>query len=281
MEPPPAPRRDPARILGCPVDELTMQGALDWCLDACRAGGPPRIVLTANASHLVATQDDAGLRNAAEAADLVTADGMSLVWAGRLLGWNLPERVTGIDLMDRLLQAAPGRGLRVFFLGARPAVLERFLAHCRTAYPGLEVAGARDGYFGPEDHAAVVRQVAESGADMLFVAMPSPFKDIWCERYRDRLGVPLIMGVGGAFDVMAGVVRRAPVLMQRAGLEWAWRLMLEPRRLWRRYLAGNSRFVWLVLREALGRDVTLPARVRAEAPGLLVRTGGPAGTGSP
>jgi N-acetylglucosaminyldiphosphoundecaprenol N-acetyl-beta-D-mannosaminyltransferase len=238
------------------VDPLTMDAALAWCVEACLSRGPARIVLTANASHLVALQDDAALRRAAQAADLVTADGMSLVWAGRLLGHRLPERVAGIDLMTGLLERAPRHGLRVFFLGARPEVLARFVAACRKAYPGLDIAGARDGYFRPEEHDAVVREIAASGADMLFVAMPSPLKDIWCERHRDRFGVRLVMGVGGAFDVLAGVVPRAPRAMQRAGLEWAWRLMLEPRRLWRRYLVGNSRFAALVLRQAVAGVTT-------------------------
>lgn len=246
--------RETSSILGCRVDPVTMQAALDWCLDACRHRGPARIVLTANASHLVAMQDDPALRDAALAADLVTADGMSIVWAGRLLGMRVPERVAGIDLMTGLLERASRQGLRVFLLGARPALLERFVAWCRAAYPGLQIAGWRDGYFGPAEHEAVVRQVAESGADMLFVAMPSPFKDVWCERHRARLGVRLIMGVGGAFDVLAGAVPRAPRALQQTGLEWAWRLALEPRRLWRRYLYGNSRFLWLVARQALRAD---------------------------
>jgi N-acetylglucosaminyldiphosphoundecaprenol N-acetyl-beta-D-mannosaminyltransferase len=246
--------REAPSILGCRVDALTMDAALDWCLEACRTRGPARIVLTANASHLVAMQDDPALRDAALAADLVTADGMSIVWAGRLLGARLPERVAGIDLMTGLLERAPRHGLRVFLLGARPEMLSRFVAWCRASYPGLDIAGWRDGYFGPEEHEAVVRQVAESGADLLFVAMPSPFKDVWCERHRARLGVRLVMGVGGAFDVLAGAVPRAPRAMQRAGLEWAWRLALEPRRLWRRYLLGNSRFMMLVARQALQPD---------------------------
>jgi N-acetylglucosaminyldiphosphoundecaprenol N-acetyl-beta-D-mannosaminyltransferase len=239
------------RILGCRIHRVTMEEARTWCLEACRVHGRTRILLTANASHLVAMQDDPALRQAAEAADLVTADGMSVVWASRLLGYPLPERVTGIDLLARLLEAAPREGLRVFLLGATPEVLERFAARSRAEYPGLQIAGCRDGYFGPSDHEAVVRQVAGSGADLLFVGMPSPFKDVWCERHRDRLGVRLILGVGGAFDVMAGMVPRAPCWMQAAGLEWAWRVPLEPRRLWRRYLFGNSRFLALLLRQKL------------------------------
>ena len=242
-------------ILGCGIDPMPQEDVLGWCLETARSSPRARILLTANASHLVAMQDDPALRAAARAADLVTPDGMSLVWAGRLLGGAVPERVAGIDLLQALLERAPRHGLRVFLLGATPAVLQRLLAHCRSTYPGLEIAGARDGYFGPDEHAAVVRQVAESGADMLFLGMPSPFKDIWCERHRETFGVKLIMGVGGAFDVLAGEVPRAPRWMQLAGLEWAWRLWLEPRRLWKRYLVGNSRFLWLLTKEALRRRV--------------------------
>lgn len=246
-------RPSAVRLLDCAIDPMPMADVLRWCLDTARGSPRARILLTANASHLVAMQDDPALREAAQAADLVTPDGMSLVWTARLLGAPMPERVTGIDLMEALLAAAPAQGLRVFLLGAKPAVLEAFVARCRARFPGLEIAGARDGYFGPDQHEAVVRQIAEARADLLFVAMPSPFKDVWCERHRDAFGVKLIMGVGGAFDVLAGMVPRAPRWMQAAGLEWAWRLWLEPRRLWKRYLVGNSRFAWLVGREWLRR----------------------------
>ncbi|WP_052389673.1 WecB/TagA/CpsF family glycosyltransferase [Belnapia moabensis] len=244
-------RMSAVHVLNCAIDPLTMEQALQWCVETCRDAQRARIVLTANASHLVELQGDAALRQAADAADLVTADGMSLVWASWLLGHPLPERVTGIDMLSELLRLAPREGLRVFLLGAKPEVLERFVVQCQRENPGIDIAGWRDGYFKPADHEAVVRQIAESRADILFVAMPSPFKDIWCERYRDRLGVKLIMGVGGAFDVLAGIVPRAPRWMQVTGLEWAWRLMREPRRLWRRYLMGNSRFIWLILRDRL------------------------------
>jgi N-acetylglucosaminyldiphosphoundecaprenol N-acetyl-beta-D-mannosaminyltransferase len=257
-----APGRSPAaRILDCAVDPLTMEQALDWCVETCLAGRRARILLTANASHLVAMRDDPALRQAAAAADLTTADGMSLVWAGRFLGHPVPERLAGIDLLSNLLGLAQWHGLRVFLLGAKPVVLERMVERCRKEHPGLEIAGWRDGYFTPREHEAVVQQIAGSGADILFVGMPSPFKDIWCERHRDRFGVKLIMGVGGAFDVLAGMVPRAPRWMQAAGLEWAWRLMLEPRRLWRRYLVGNSRFLWLTLQERLhGRPAAAAKR---------------------
>jgi N-acetylglucosaminyldiphosphoundecaprenol N-acetyl-beta-D-mannosaminyltransferase len=114
----------------------------------------------------------------------------------------------------------------------------------------LTVAGSRNGYFEAKDHLSIVDEIRASEPDMLFVGMPSPFKDVFCERHRDRLNVPVIVGVGGSFDVLAGFTRRAPKAAQRLGLEWAWRMLMEPRRLWKRYLTTNTEFIWLVLREA-------------------------------
>jgi N-acetylglucosaminyldiphosphoundecaprenol N-acetyl-beta-D-mannosaminyltransferase len=246
--------RAAVKVLDCPIDSLTMDQALAWCLDACRSDRRASILLTANASHLVDMQRNPQLRQVCLAADLVTADGMSVVWASRLLGRPLPERVTGVDLLTHLLGLGEQHGLRVFFLGAKPEILERFLAVCRAKHPRLQLAGWRDGYFPASEHEAVVQQIAATRPDILFVAMPSPFKDIWCQRHRDRLGARLIIGVGGSFDVLAGIVPRAPPWMQRAGLEWSWRLMREPRRLWQRYLFGNSRFISLVMKSwAAGR----------------------------
>lgn len=239
--------RPKARIAGCDVDVVTMQQALGWCLETCRSEGPARILLTANASHLVMMQDDPALRDACAASDFIVADGMSVVWASRLLGTPLPERVTGIDLFTELLRVAPQHRLRVFLLGAKPEVIARLATLLEEGPGGIKLAGWRDGYFGPADEAAVVRDVAAARPDILFVGMPSPFKDIWCERHRAALGARLVIGVGGAFDVLAGDVRRAPGWMQRGGLEWFWRFLLEPRRLWRRYLIGNCRFVGLIM----------------------------------
>jgi N-acetylglucosaminyldiphosphoundecaprenol N-acetyl-beta-D-mannosaminyltransferase len=239
------------RLLGCPVDAITMQGTLGWCLDVCRNAERARILLTVNALHLVTMQQDSEFREACVAADLVTADGMSVVWAARLLGRPVPERVTGIELLSRLLELCSEKRLRVFFLGARREVLARLVANCRAKYPNLVLAGWRDGYFAATENEAVISEIRDSKADILFVGMSSPFKDIWCQQHRNSFDIPLIIGVGGSFDILAGVVPRAPAWMQRAGLEWAWRLMLEPRRLWKRYLIVNSRFVWLVLKQLL------------------------------
>lgn len=192
---------------------------------------------------------DALLRAACQTADMAVADGMSVVWALRALGRPVPERVAGIDLMTSLLAAGSTERLRVYLLGARQEVLDVLVRECGRRYPGVVIAGARNGYFTADDHAAVVEEIRASKPDMLFVGMPSPFKDVFCQRHRDRLDVPVIVGVGGSFDVVAGFVKRAPTAMQVMGLEWAWRLMKEPGKLWKRYFTTNTEFIWLVLRE--------------------------------
>jgi N-acetylglucosaminyldiphosphoundecaprenol N-acetyl-beta-D-mannosaminyltransferase len=189
---------------------------------------------------------------------------MSVVWALRALGQPVPERVAGVDLMARLLAAAGERRLRVYFLGARPEVVTALVESCQVQYPGLEIAGFRDGYFSPDDQLSIVEEIRASGAHMLFVGMPSPFKEIWCERHRQRLDVPVIMGVGGSFDVLAGFIRRAPRWAQEAGLEWFWRLLMEPRKLMKRYLTTNSEFIWLAGCEIIARRLGLTPAAQGE-----------------
>ena len=238
-----------SELLGLEFERAGMGAIVARCLAWCREPRTTHIVTTANASHLCMMRRDSALREACQAADLTVADGMSVVWALRLLGRPVAERVAGIDLMARLLDAGSRNGLRVYILGARPEVVGRLLAHCRTRYPTLEIVGARDGYFGPADEPAIVADIRARAPHFLFIGMPSPFKEVFAEHHRGQLQVPVVIGVGGSFDVLAGVIARAPVAAQRLGLEWAWRLMLEPRKLWRRYLTTNSEFIWLVCRE--------------------------------
>jgi len=242
-----------ADLLGLSFDTVTMDAAVARCLELCR---PPRIshtVITANASHLCMMRRDPELAQACRAAHLTVADGMSVVWALRASGQPTPERVAGVDLMARLLKAASKHGLRVYFLGAKPEVVTALVERSRAQYPGLEIAGFRDGYFGPDDHLQIVEDIRASGAHLLFVGMPTPFKETWCELHRGRLQVPVIIGVGGSFDVLAGFIKRAPRWFQAMGLEWLWRLLMEPRKLWKRYLITNSEFIWLASREIVAR----------------------------
>jgi len=241
---------DRSELLGLEFERARMPAVVARCLDWTRQPRRSHIVVTANASHLCMMRHDPALRDACRAGDMAVADGMSVVWALQALGRPVPERVTGVDLMAELLAAGSREGLRVYLLGARQEVLDALVAECGRRYPGLIMAGARNGYFTEDDHPTIVEEIRASAPDLLFVGMPSPFKDVFCERYRDRLEVPVIIGVGGSFDVLAGHTRRAPRAAQRLGLEWAWRLVMEPRRLWKRYLTTNTEFIWLVMREA-------------------------------
>ncbi len=200
-----------------------------------------------NAAKVVRARDDQRLMAILQSAQLVNADGQSLVWASRLLGDPLPERVAGIDLMFRLLQIAEAEGFRVYFLGARAEILEQALANLRVLHPRLIIAGSHHGYFAAHEAAEVCKHINAAQADIVFVAMSSPGKEYWVSDHGQMLDVPLIMGVGGTLDVVAGVVARAPRWMQNAGLEWAFRLVQEPRRMWRRYLNTNVRFLGIVI----------------------------------
>jgi N-acetylglucosaminyldiphosphoundecaprenol N-acetyl-beta-D-mannosaminyltransferase len=237
-----------ARVGPVEIDNVSQQEAVE-AIDRMIAGGGSHCLYVVNASKLVEARRNDRLRRMLAGADLVTADGMSVVWAARLLGRPLKERVTGIDLFERLVGHAAGRGLSVYLLGAREeavrGVVERFTAE----HPALRVAGYRDGYFGAGESERVAEAIRESRADMLFVAMGSPRQEEWIAAHLERSGVRFAMGVGGSFDHLSGRARRAPAWMQRAGLEWLHRLLRGPRGRWRRYLVGNTMFILMVIEQ--------------------------------
>ena len=242
---------NPGRIelLGSPFDRVDMQATVDQCMAWCSGARAAHTVITLNAALLCMMRSDQELRTACRAGDLIVADGVPVVWTSRIAGIPLPERVAGVDLTVRLLAEGASRGLSAYFLGARPEVIRSLVEYCHRNHPGLKVAGYRDGYFAAADHASIVAQIAALAPDMLFVGMPSPFKETWCQRHRDDLGVPVIVGVGGTFDVLTGYVRRAPRALQSVGMEWSWRLAMEPRKMWKRYLHTNTEFLGLAARE--------------------------------
>jgi N-acetylglucosaminyldiphosphoundecaprenol N-acetyl-beta-D-mannosaminyltransferase len=246
------PRGARLQILGCPIDAVDMEEAVARC-ELAIASGRYLQQVSVNALKFVTMAEDPELREMVRDSDLITADGQSVVWAGRLLGVRLPERVAGIDLMQRLLEAADRKGYRVFVLGAKREVLEAALLRLRERYPNLSIAGARDGYFGDEQVGDVCEEIRAARPDILFVAMPSPRKEHFLGERGEALGVPFAMGVGGSIDVIAGITQRAPVAVQRVGLEWLYRLLQEPRRLASRYLRTNTRFAWMVLRALFNR----------------------------
>jgi N-acetylglucosaminyldiphosphoundecaprenol N-acetyl-beta-D-mannosaminyltransferase len=236
-----------ANILGCEIDRLDMAQTVERCRELIESGGVSQHVAI-NAAKLVAMADDPKLREVVRRCSLVNADGQAVIWASLLLGDPLPARVAGIDLMQELLALASQRGYRVYILGARQNVLERAVARIRDRHPDVDLVGFRDGYFSGDDDARVAAEIAACEPDVLFVAMSSPRKEYFLGTYGSCIQAPLVMGVGGSIDVIAGVKRRAPKPMQAAGLEWLFRMIQEPRRMFPRYARTNGRFVWLVAR---------------------------------
>ncbi|TDY45346.1 N-acetylmannosaminyltransferase [Paraburkholderia rhizosphaerae] len=203
-----------------------------------------------NVAKLVNMQTDEDLFASVATCDIINIDGMGVVWGARILGHNVSERVAGVDLFGQLLCLSAARGYPVFLLGAAPDVVHRVAQVCTERYMGLRLAGYHHGYFW-DDEAALVEKIRRSGARLVFVAITSPKKENFINRWKHELGVDFVMGVGGAFDVIAGRVRRAPKWIQRCGLEWLFRVAQEPRRMWRRYLYSNARFALMVGRARL------------------------------
>lgn len=240
------------KLFGFELDALTMDETVQQCLDAVREERQLEIGVV-NAAKLVNMRRDPRLAAAVTGCDLVLADGQSVVWAGRLLRTPLPERVAGIDLFLRLLAAAEPAGLSVYFLGARQEVLDEMLRRIALRFPDLRVAGSRNGYFHDSEQEEIADAVLKSGAHLLFLGMTSPKKEIFTAAYGKRTGVRVVHGVGGSFDILAGITRRAPESWQRLGVEWLYRVLQEPRRLGRRYFTTNAAFVLMTFRELMRR----------------------------
>lgn len=226
-------RQETVDLLGVPIHAVSNSEALRQIEGWIAARERPRLVMTPDTTAVMQAQAARDLLDAYGRADLVTADGAGLVWASRQLGQPLPERVTGIDLMSRLCQRSADRCHRVFLLGSRPGIAHEAAQILHRWHPELSIAGTHHGYFGDHDADRIVDKINECHPDLLFVGMGVPRQEIWMSRHGPELNAPVVMGVGGSFDVLAGRVQRAPQGWQTLGLEWLWRAMLEPRRLWR------------------------------------------------
>jgi N-acetylglucosaminyldiphosphoundecaprenol N-acetyl-beta-D-mannosaminyltransferase len=227
-----------------------MDETVDRCRELIRESRPAQHVVL-NAGKCVVLADEPDIREIVKGCDLVNADGQGVVWAARVLGIRVPERVAGIDLMGRLITLCESEGWPVYFLGAKDDVLAAFEVEARRRHPRLRVAGRRNGYFRSDEEPHIADAIRASQARLVLVGISSPAKERFLARNLERMGPVLAMGVGGSFDVWAGRTTRAPVWMQRAGFEWFYRFIQEPRRMWRRYLVGNLRFAWIVLRARL------------------------------
>ncbi|MDX3754475.1 MULTISPECIES: WecB/TagA/CpsF family glycosyltransferase [Streptomyces] len=247
----------PAMVCGLPVHPLTLEESVASAEALIADGGPHQHVVL-NAAKIVQAHDDPELARIIRSCSLVNADGQAVVWASRLLKTPVPERVAGIDFILALWRSAARNGYRVYLLGAEAAVVEE-TARIATGQ-GVEVVGHRDGYWDERKEPQVVAGVREARPDILFLAVPSPRKEYFLARRQKELGCALVVGVGGSFDVVAGLRSRAPRWMQRTGLEWFHRMAQEPRRMFLRYAVGNTRFValtavhWARLRTGRSRD---------------------------
>lgn len=199
-----------------------------------------------NASKINLMEADPELAKIVNACPLINADGASILYAAKKLGVPLKERVTGIDLFQRLVAVAAEKGYGIYLFGAKEEVVLKVKAIFEKQYPSLRIVGYRNGYFTEADEPEIAADMAASGADMMFVAFSSPKKEYWVHKYLEQLNIPFVMGVGGSFDVVAGVTDRAPQWMQDHSLEWFYRFIQEPGRLWKRYIVGNAKFVALV-----------------------------------
>ena len=235
-------------ICNIPVDALTMQQTIDLIDCAIEEKRPIHHVVI-NAVKVVNAQKDMQLRESIINCDIINADGQGIIWASRILNKPLPERVAGIDLMENLVALAAKKKYRVFFLGAKEEILSKVIKIYSDKFGESIVAGYRNGYFKYEEEEEIAQQIADSNANILFVAVSSPKKEIFLNTYKNLIQTPFIMGVGGSFDVVSGFVKRAPMWMQSWGLEWFYRTLQEPRRMWKRYLFGNSTFIFLVIKE--------------------------------
>ncbi len=237
-------------VLGTPMDVATMAETVSVIANRISGGEFTQHVVV-NVAKLINMRSDIKLDQSVRACDIINIDGMGVVWGARFLGFEVKERVAGVDLFFALLKMSSERGFPVFLLGAENDVVIAVANKLEAMFPDLQIAGCHHGYFWA-DEKSLVEQVKNSGAKLLFVAITSPKKENFINRWKDELGVDFVMGVGGTFDVVAGKVQRAPLWMQNSGLEWFYRVIQEPRRMWRRYLVTNLQFAWLLLKAKLG-----------------------------
>ena len=237
------------KLFNIEIDAISMRQTLDIVEDAV-ANDKHIHHTVVNAGKIVLMQEDKELEKSVNEADLINADGQAVVWASKILGSPLPERVSGIDLMEELVKYSFEKGYKCYFFGAEEDVLSHLITLYKEKYSDNVIAGYRNGYFKKSDEKRIAKDISQSNANILFVAITSPKKEIFLNTYKKELkNINFIMGVGGSFDVIAGKVNRAPKWMQDFGFEWLYRVIQEPRRMFMRYLVGNTKFIYLVLKE--------------------------------
>lgn len=239
-------------ILNTYVNAISMEETIE-AVEAIIKEGKPTQHVVINASKVNLMEKDEKLRKIVNDCPIINADGASIVWAAKVLGVPLTERVTGIDLFLKLVEIANEKQYKIYLFGAKEEVVCKVKSIFEEKYPNLQIVGYRNGYFTEADEDDIVKDMQKSGADMLFVAFSSPKKEYWVHKYIKQLNIPFVMGVGGSFDVVVGVTKRAPLWMQKCGLEWFYRFIQEPGRMWKRYIIGNAKFVLLTYKTKFKR----------------------------
>jgi len=234
------------RMFGIPFHAWSMDQTVQTICDRIEARVFTQHVVI-NVAKVVNSQKDDELRASIEACDIINVDGMGVVWGCKMLGYAVDERVAGVDLFLNLIGMSEEKGFPVFLLGAKDEVVKKTADKLMAKHPNLNIAGYHHGYFWDNED-EVVKQIKDSGAKLLFVAITSPKKENFINKWRNELGIDFVMGVGGTFDVVAGKVKRAPLWMQKYGLEWFYRVLQEPGRMWKRYFVTNSIFLWMLVR---------------------------------
>lgn len=246
-----------SKIAGILIDSVTMSEAVHR-IENIIANNDSGYVVTPNVDHIVKLQDDREFREIYENAALVLPDGLPILWAARFLGCPLKEKVSGSDLFPQLCEYSAVKGYRLFFLGGRPGAAEECREILTKKFANIVVSGCYSPPMGFEndidENDKIVDMIKNAKPDILFVGLGAPKQEKWISRFIDDLQVPVAIGIGVSFEFTAGMVRRAPVWMQRVGLEWFWRLIMEPRRLWKRYLIDDMAFIGLILRQKFSKS---------------------------
>lgn len=245
-----------ATIADVEIDPYSFEEVVERIVDHAQRNREPAYVVTPNAQHIVLLQQDSKFRQIYRQAFLKVPDGVPLLWAARFLETPLKSRVNGTDLFERLCAVAADRHLRIFLLGGRPGAAERARAVLQARHPNLQVVGTHCPPYGFESDAGelalINAKIIAADPHLLFVGLGAPKQEKWIYANYQTLRVPVSLGIGVSFELVSGLVKRAPIWMQKAGLEWLFRLIMEPQRLWRRYVVCNTQFVWLILRQRLG-----------------------------
>lgn len=240
-------------FLGCPVDCLTSEVLLAELTESIRGRQPAKVIQFVNANKVAMVRSEPRMGEQLKRADYVLTDGRPMLPMAALLGITIPERIDGIGLMYKLLRLADREGFSIYLLGARQEIVEECVRRLGQNHPGARVVGYRNGYFKEPEIPAIAAAVRAAAPDFLFLGMGSPMKERLADEWKEQLGARVIQGVGGSFDVMAGIVKRAPLWMQRVGIEWLYRVLQEPRRMFWRYVKTNGSCLWLFFKAFVRR----------------------------